>query len=90
MFVGAMQDELWVHPKPAWSSVRFANGFIPSDDHPGPEDDDLVSGVFLDSNYSDTFGIGVVTFANSTHLHYSCIPITGDIGKDDFWIVRRM
>lgn len=90
LYVGAMQDTLWVHPKPDWSALRFSNGFIPSDEHPGPVDSHSigVEGLILSSNYTDTFGIGIITFANSTHLLYSCKPITGDIGTDNFWIVR--
>ncbi|CAM9280344.1 unnamed protein product, partial [Ectocarpus fasciculatus] len=51
---------------------------------------DFSAGLILDSNYSDTFGFGVITFANSTHLHYSNIPVTGTIGVDEFWIVKRV
>ena len=76
---GAMQFETWVHPKPRWSAVRFSNGYIPEIG---------VEGMILESNYTDTFGFGVATFINATHMKYSNIPITGDIGVDTFWIVK--
>ena len=74
-----MQFETWVHPKPRWSAVRFANGYIPGDN---------LGGLILESNYTDTFGYGVATFINATHMKYSNYPITGNIGGDNFWIVK--
>jgi hypothetical protein len=87
---GAMQFETWTHPKPDWSAVRFANGYQPPMDVLSQEGKKNVEGIILESNYTDTFGFGVATFVNSTHLHYSCIPVTGTIGTDDFWIVKRV
>ena len=97
---GAMQDTLWIKPKPRWSAIRFANGFIPSDEPLIPRsrsqsetnshiNSNDVEGMILSSNYTDTFGIGIATFANSSHLYYQAIPITGDIGRDEFWIVKK-
>jgi len=87
---GAMQFETWVHPKPDWSAVRFANGFIPPLDFPLMDKNNAeLQGLLLKSNYTDTFGFGVATFANATHLHYNVIPVTGTIGTDEFWIVKR-
>lgn len=84
---GAMQVERWIQPAPEWSAVRYANGYIPPRNIPHPAE---LEGIILKSNYSDTFGIGVATFANSTHLHYSEIPVTGTIGNDEFWIIKRV
>lgn len=88
---GAMQFETWTHPQPDWSAIRFANGYIPPPNpfRGGERDDNHVGGVILESNYTDTFGFGSATFYNSTHLHYRNIPVTGDIGVDEFWIVKR-
>lgn len=99
---GAMQFETWTQPQPEWSAVRFANGYIPPkrspfsrDDHKhaavgsGEEGDPELEGLILKSNYSDTFGFGVATFYNSTHMHYRNIPVTGSIGTDEFWVVKR-
>jgi hypothetical protein len=87
-----MQFESWTQPAPAWSAKRFANGFVPpnithSQQGAGA---DTVSGVFLPTNYTDTFGVGIITAMNSTHLQYSTMPITGNIGVDSFWIVKRV
>lgn len=47
-----------------------------------------VEGHVLPSTYTDTFGFGLITVMNYTHLFYHSIPITGK--KDDkFWIVKR-
>jgi hypothetical protein len=86
---GAMQVERWIQPQPDWSAVRFANGFIPPRDSSTEEGRAMMQRDILKSNYSDTFGFGVATFANSTHLHYSCIPVTGTIGQDEFWVVKN-
>lgn len=87
---GAMQFESWNFPKPDWSAVRFANGYIPPGDNvPTVGQAGDVEGLILKSNYTDTFGFGVATFYNSTHMHYECIPITGSIGVDEFWIVKQ-
>ena len=91
---GGMQLETFAQPAPAWSAVRFANGFIPPNiTHEAVTPSGAFGGMGgyggdRDWNYSNTFGFGVVTFCNSTHLHYNAIPITGDIGVDDFWVVK--
>ena len=87
---GAMQFEKWVHPQPDWSAVRFANGFIPPRDIRTAQGAAELEGLILNSNYTDTFGFGVADFINSTHLHYTNIPITGDIGGDEFWVIKRI
>lgn len=87
---GAMQFEKWIHPQPEWSAIRFANGFIPPRDITTPEGSEMLQGLILESNYTDTFGLGIATFSNSTHLHYESIPVTGSIGTDEFWIVKRV
>jgi len=84
---GAMQAEKWIQPQPAWSAVRFANGFVPRNKTHSELIE--VEGVILPSNYTDTFGFGVATFFNTTHMFYRNIPVTGDIGEDSFWIVKN-
>lgn len=86
---GAMQFERWQQPAPEWSAVRFANGFIPPKHLNSIEEKHELEGIILKSNYTDTFGVAVATFSNATHLHYSVVPITGTIGKDEFWLVKR-
>jgi hypothetical protein len=86
---GAMQFERWEYPKPDFSAVRFANGFIPPRDKFSVEGAHALKGLILESNYTDTFGFGIATFANTTHFHYSNIAVTGTIGVDEFWIVKR-
>eukprot|EP00602_Paraphysomonas_sp_CaronLab_P010383 CAMPEP_0185024586 /NCGR_PEP_ID=MMETSP1103-20130426/7716_1 /TAXON_ID=36769 /ORGANISM="Paraphysomonas bandaiensis, Strain Caron Lab Isolate" /LENGTH=561 /DNA_ID=CAMNT_0027557601 /DNA_START=46 /DNA_END=1728 /DNA_ORIENTATION=+ len=82
---GAMQVERWVHPQPRWSAKRFANGYIPPRNAHTADGKAELEGLVLDSNYTDTFGFGIATFSNSTHLHYSVVPVTGSIGTDEFW-----
>ncbi len=45
--------------------------------------------VDVDIEYSDTYGFGVVSAYNATHLHYQSYPITGDWAVDEFWIIRE-
>ena len=66
-----MQFETYVQPQPAWSALRFSNGYIPRNKthHPHDDRENLgVEGVILPSNYTDTFGFGVATFYNSSHM----------------------
>ena len=85
-----MQFESWTQPAPSWSAKRFANGFVPPNVTISRNFEDKLSGIFLESNYTDTFGIGIITAMNATHLQYSTIPVTGNIGVDSFWIVKRI
>ena len=39
--------------------------------------------------YANTFGFGVIEAVNATHLHYHTVPVMGDIGADEFWIVKE-
>lgn len=73
---GAMQFEQWIQPQPAWSALRFSNGYIPRNktNHEDRRDRDL-GGVLLPTNYTDTFGFGVATFVNSSHMYYRMIPV---------------
>jgi hypothetical protein len=88
---GAMQFERWANPRPDWSAVRFANGFIPpSDVTQDPTEQARLQGLILDSNYTDTFGFGVMTVMNSTHMQYKVVPVSGTIGTDEFWVVKRV
>ena len=94
---GGMQEVSWEEPQPTWSAFRCSNGFVPKDKEStrvleealemqldGGRKEDLV-----DYDYKDTYGFGLVTFANATHLQYRSIPVTGTIGYDEFWIVKR-
>jgi len=94
---GGMQFESWVQPQPAWSAKRFANGYIPRN----KTDAKLVSvegGVQLSHpdlpqnfNYSNTYGFGVITAWNRTHMQYKAVADTESIvGTDEFWIVKRV
>jgi hypothetical protein len=94
---GGMQAEKWEQPQPAWSAFRCANGYIPSADgkleHTIEHVVDAGIGELLHLDrlryhYTDTYGFGIINFANSTHLQYRSIPITGSIGYDEFWIVK--
>jgi hypothetical protein len=88
---GAMQVETWIQPQPVWSALRFANGYIPLN-----RTDISVSGVHVDgpvlpSNYTNTFGYGVITAWNSSHMHYAAMADTeSSVGTDDFWIIKRL
>eukprot|EP00598_Pedospumella_elongata_P002502 CAMPEP_0184986312 /NCGR_PEP_ID=MMETSP1098-20130426/16092_1 /TAXON_ID=89044 /ORGANISM="Spumella elongata, Strain CCAP 955/1" /LENGTH=572 /DNA_ID=CAMNT_0027510525 /DNA_START=42 /DNA_END=1760 /DNA_ORIENTATION=+ len=90
---GGMQAETFTQPAPAWSAVRFANGFLTP--NRTTEATSTLLGTLPETlgrehwNYTNTFGFGVVTFVNATHLQYNAVPITGDIGVDDFWIVKH-
>lgn len=86
---GAMQFERWAVPQPAWSALRFANGFIPPSDRASSRQIDGVEGIILESNYTDTFGFGVMTAVNATHMQYKVVPVSGTIGTDEFWVVKR-
>lgn len=91
---GGMQFEQWIQPQPAWSAVRFANGYIPANRSSESEVSAMsgitVEGPVLESTYTDTFGFGAVTFVNATHMYYQAVPITGTIGTDLFWVVKRV
>lgn len=86
---GAMQFERWENPQPDWSAIRFANGYIPPRDHASLEGSQQLKGLVLDSNYTDTFGVGIMTLYNSTHMYYRNYPVSGTIGVDEFWVVKR-
>jgi hypothetical protein len=90
---GGMQWESWQQPQPAWSAIRMANGFIPrnkTDIDLKEVDFDPLEGPILSSNYTNTYGFGVATAMNATHLYYYSIPITdSSVGEDKFWIVKR-
>jgi hypothetical protein len=135
---GGMQAERWYQPQPAWSAVRFANGFYGlnttntdslcdkdtvtnvgsqcslyhhgfrvdlSDEStqtdellhdlplfpPTTEGDgDRKKPVRTHVNYEDTYGFGVITAMNATHLHYQSTPDTDStgVGTDEFWVVK--
>jgi hypothetical protein len=87
---GAMQFERWAVPRPAWSALRFANGFVPpSDVARDPAELSRLEGLILESNYTDTFGFGVMTVMNATHMQYKVVAVSGSLGTDEFWVVKR-
>jgi hypothetical protein len=87
---GALQFERWANPKPDWSALRFANGFIPpADVTQDPAEAERLQGLVLESNYTDTFGFGVMTAFNATHMQYKVVPVSGTLGTDEFWVVKR-
>jgi hypothetical protein len=94
---GGMQAEKWEQPQPAWSAFRCANGYVPSADGKLEHTIEHVveAGIgelfhldHLKYHYTDTYGFGIINFANATHLQYRSIPITGSVGYDEFWIVK--
>lgn len=93
---GAMQEESWDQPQPVWSAFRCANGYVPKSESSSQsldhalelELDGGLSNRVRDYDYKDTYGFGLVTFSNATHLQYRSIPITGTVGYDEFWIVK--
>lgn len=87
---GAMQFETWHQPQPIWSAVRFADGIKPKNISDSNSIIDTEGIILPRSNYTDTFGFGVITAFNKTHLRYDATPVTdGKIGTDTFWIVKR-
>ena len=80
---GGMQGKRWVKPQPEWSAFRCAEGACG-----GNLMGALDGGSQSEYQYSDTFGFGMVTFSNATHLQYRNIPVTGTIGYDEFWILK--
>jgi hypothetical protein len=87
---GAMQFERWQNPQPEYSAIRFANGYIPPRDHKSSEGSEALKGLVLDSNYQDSFGLGIMTLHNATHLYYKNHPVTDEGIVDEFWIVKRV
>lgn len=87
---GAMQFDRWVKPQPAWSAFRMANGLKPQVNPSASAAAHLSLSRDDDRhyNYTDTYGFGVVATANSTHLLYKSIPITGTF-TDTFWVVKH-
>lgn len=91
---GGMQGERWQQPAPAWSAIRFANGFIaPNISSTSIDvftgDKSSEQGYNSDRNYTNTFGFGLITAYNASHLHYNVIPITGNVGVDQFWVIKQ-
>ncbi len=93
---GGMQEVSWNQPQPAWSAFRCSNGFVPKSEDSTQAlehaleielNGGMAEGV-RDYDYKDTYGFGLVTFANATHLQYRSIPVTGTIGYDEFWVVK--
>ena len=94
---GAMQVETWHQPQPDWSAKRFAEGLVgrnrSSVDVFGESITDVHSEGYIlpHSNYTDTYGFGVITAYNSSYLKYEAVANTdGTVGTDTFWIVKRL
>jgi acid phosphatase type 7 len=94
---GGMQAEKWNQPQPEWSAVRFANGYIPknSTEKAKVSVHGLIDDIkfIKDYDYEDTYGFGVATFVNATHLYYQNIPVEHEAhgpGYDSFWVVKRV
>jgi hypothetical protein len=84
-----MQFERFYQPQPSWSAIRMANGyFIPNITF---SDNILSERGNKNISYIATYGFGVVTFANKTHLHYKSESdaTLGDEHVDEFWIVKE-
>jgi len=85
---GALQEEKWAWPAPAWSAVRLANGH------------NNVTGSGGPLHYESTYGFGRLHAPNATHLRYMFEPLVpppdggGAISdpslQDDFWIVKPL
>mmetsp|Transcript_23680 Transcript_23680/g.32518 ORF Transcript_23680/g.32518 Transcript_23680/m.32518 type:complete len:574 (+) Transcript_23680:35-1756(+) len=96
---GAMQFERFQQPAPEWSAFRMANGFItPNISRPSKGDtiEDLIS-ISKPENfkYTSTYGFGVMTFYNATHMHFTTVSDAHKTSKDasplpgdEFWIVK--
>lgn len=95
--LAAMQFETFQQPQPEWSAFRMANGFI-TPNITFPSTLDLESNISKPANMKlmSTYGFGVITFANSTHLHYTTVSdvhvqpqSSFVVPKDEFWIVKE-
>jgi hypothetical protein len=60
----------------------------------GEGEDNSLDGPILDgNNYLASFGLGVMTLHNATHMHYRNVPVTDvEVGglADEFWVVKRV
>ena len=90
---GAMQAERWVQPQPEWSAVRMANGLL-ARNRTSRATAELNSDSSLGAdlyNYQNTYGYGVLTTVNATHLLYESVPNTeAERFYDRFWIIKRV
>lgn len=95
---GAMQEEKFQQPQPDWSAFRMADGFVFQNKTSDSKFERLSklkkykdirdSGSY---DYKDTYGFGVATFANSTHMFYKTVPVTNsELGVDTFVIIKRI
>lgn len=91
---GGMQAEKWEQPQPEWSAIRFANGYVPKNTTTKASFSvhGLIDDVkfIKDYDYQDTYGFGVATFVNATHMHYQNVPVEHENGPgvDAFWVVK--
>ena len=91
---GAMQAERWIQPQPEWSAVRMANGLIAHNRTSSRITAELNSDSSVGAdlyNYPNTYGYGILTTVNSTHLLYESIPNTeAERFYDRFWVIKRI
>jgi hypothetical protein len=44
----------------------------------------------VEYNYSHTYGFGLITAYNATHLHYEAVPdMDGEFNHDQFWLIKK-
>jgi len=95
---GGMQGEKFIQPQPDWSAFRMADGIVFQNKSTASTKYERISKVKeikdlldRDFDYKDTYGFGLATFANSTHMYYKTVPVTdSDYGVDTFVIVKRV
>ena len=94
-----MQAERWHQPQPEWSAIRYADGVSPRNKSSSTDRELLTMEMEVEAvpgpegkiTYVDTFGFGVITALNSTHLHYESHANTNNTKfTDSFWIVKRV
>lgn len=80
---GALQEESWVTPAPAWSGVRFSQGC----DFTGGQ---RACGRWENRTYAytDSYGFVHAEFLNRTHARLHTEMVTGDRLHDRFWLIR--
>ena len=80
---GLDEHDCYYLPQCAWGFSKTCRGDVASFQR---RDHDRVP---EDYKYSNTFGFGVITAHNSTHMEYTSVPVTGSVGADTFYIVKR-
>ena len=94
---GALQFDFWYQPQPTWSAVRYSDGVM-APNRTGIEVKTSSDTFSLEMNdndrnihYLDSFGFGVISAVNRTHLQYKSHSNTNStILTDTFWIIKRV